>query len=706
MSFLPPAFHGSKIRGVWLAIVVDNKDGEGHPGYRVKLKFPWLAEQDTSFWARIAVPMGGSGRGTYVLPEIDDQVLVVFEHGDINRPIVVGALWSKQQEPVEANQSGKNNTKLIKSRCGHRIIFDDKQGAEKIIIVDKTKKNKLVLDSVNKIIKIESDGDVEVIAKTNVVMHANALKVGAKQSITGTAQSLLSHAQKTFGLKATSGITIGGGNTTINTSNAAATSVSGSGAGEVGGIAEEQPKDQVQAGQHNARSAGSPGDARGAGSRDQDRRDDDPGAPAEAPRLEAPQEYQLECALITTGGKPRPGVRFDITLPDGGAKNGTSGRDGVIRLSALTTPGQARLVLPDIDARISDHWPGAGGIPYAKGGVSIPVGTSQVSLPPAAYRGRIIGLHFETDKTFLLPAAVPGIRVLKRFYDEHPGASVLVVGHADRQGNESYNLSLSEKRAAALADFLRDRVDAWLAWYQPGQAVAQPWGTREDQHMLSALADGAGAFYTGEPSGRIDAPTRAGLARFQQQRNLTEGTSLRTDGQIDAATRRQLVTAYLQQDGTTLTGVEPVTHGCGEWHPVVATVDGAAENENRRSEIYFFEGDVTPAPVRCRAPGCREYDQWVRAVIEEIDVETAPDPETEVTVTVLDELGLPFTNARVTVDHGDGRRMSLTSDSEGKIRTRVQQGEQYTVEIADIHEATEGIGVTTGSGRHLREDGT
>ena len=146
-----PQWRSAKLRGVQLAIVTDNKDGDGNPGYRVKVKFPWLNEQDTSFWARIAIPMAGPDRGTYVLPEIDDQVLVVFEHGEVDRPIVIGAVWSKKQEPVELNDSAKNNTKLIKSRCGHRIIFDDKQGAEKITIVDKTKKYKFVLDSVNKI---------------------------------------------------------------------------------------------------------------------------------------------------------------------------------------------------------------------------------------------------------------------------------------------------------------------------------------------------------------------------------------------------------------------------------------------------------------------------------------------------------------------------------------------------------------------------
>ena len=216
------------------------------------MKLPWLNDQETTFWARIAVPMGGPDRGTYVLPEIEDQVLVVFEHGDINRPIVIGSLWSKKQEPVEVNQSGKNNTKLIKSRCGHRIIFDDKEGAEKITIVDNTEKNKIVLDSVNKIVKIESDGDIEVKARASVILHSNALKVGTKESITGKGQSLLVHAQKTFGLKATSGITVGGGNTTINISNAAATSVSGSGAGELRGAAADTAKPQIEEHKHRA----------------------------------------------------------------------------------------------------------------------------------------------------------------------------------------------------------------------------------------------------------------------------------------------------------------------------------------------------------------------------------------------------------------------------------------------------------------------
>ena len=344
----------SKVRGVQLAIVVDNKDGEGNPGYRVKLKFPWLSEQESTFWARIAVPMGGAGRGTYMLPEIDDQVLVVFEHGDIGRPIVVGALWSKQQEPVEVNQTGKNNTKLIKSRCGHRIIFDDKEGAEQITIVDKTKKNKTVLDSVNKIVKLESDGDIEVIAKANVIMHANAIKIGSSDGVTGKGQSLLSHAAKTFGVKATSSITIGGGNTTINTSNAAACSVSGSGAGELGAPGAEAPKDQVSettGGSGAAGGGGAPGGgggapAAGGGAASPTSTAADGAAPPVAPQDD---DKQLEVQLVDVRGEPARSVRYDLTMPDGTVRSGTTGADGYIRISGLKQGGDAKLVLPDID---------------------------------------------------------------------------------------------------------------------------------------------------------------------------------------------------------------------------------------------------------------------------------------------------------------------------------------------------------------------
>ncbi len=113
-----------------VAIVTDNTDPEGHG--RVKLKYPWLSEDHQSHWARIATPMAGGGRGFHFLPEVNDEVLVAFEHGDVNKPYVIGCLWNGVDSPVEPNsksvEGGKVNRRTIKTRIGHTILLDDTAG--------------------------------------------------------------------------------------------------------------------------------------------------------------------------------------------------------------------------------------------------------------------------------------------------------------------------------------------------------------------------------------------------------------------------------------------------------------------------------------------------------------------------------------------------------------------------------------------------
>jgi len=77
---------------ILVGVVTDNNDPDKMG--RVKVKYPTLTEDHTSFWARLASPMAGKQRGLYILPEIDDEVLVAFEHGDIHRPYVIGMLWN------------------------------------------------------------------------------------------------------------------------------------------------------------------------------------------------------------------------------------------------------------------------------------------------------------------------------------------------------------------------------------------------------------------------------------------------------------------------------------------------------------------------------------------------------------------------------------------------------------------------------------
>lgn len=123
---------GSRIYGVVIGVVADNQDPDGLG--RVKLRFPWKDDADESTWARIATFMAGKDRGSWFLPEIGDEVLVAFEHGDVQMPYVLGSLWNGVDTPPETNSDGENNIRKVKSRSGHELIFDDKVGAEKVTI--------------------------------------------------------------------------------------------------------------------------------------------------------------------------------------------------------------------------------------------------------------------------------------------------------------------------------------------------------------------------------------------------------------------------------------------------------------------------------------------------------------------------------------------------------------------------------------------
>ena len=117
-----------------VGIVTNNQDPDGMG--RIKVRLPFSSDTDESNWARIAVPMAGKDRGFYFLPEIDDEVLVAFEHGDPRFPFILGALWNGQDTPPANNDDGKNDVRVIKSRSGHVIRLTDKDGEEKIEIID------------------------------------------------------------------------------------------------------------------------------------------------------------------------------------------------------------------------------------------------------------------------------------------------------------------------------------------------------------------------------------------------------------------------------------------------------------------------------------------------------------------------------------------------------------------------------------------
>lgn len=197
-----------RFAGVFVAVVTNNQDPEKLG--RVRIKYPWLSDDDESDWARVAVPMAGNGRGTFFLPEVGDEVVVGFEQGDTRFPLVLGGLWGKVDAPPATNEDGKNNLRLIKSRSGHIVRLDDTDGAEKIEVIDKSGKNSVTVDTASNTITIK--------AATDLVLEAGDGKVsikGASVEVTAT-QGVKIEGQTTVDVKASGQVNVKGATVNLN----------------------------------------------------------------------------------------------------------------------------------------------------------------------------------------------------------------------------------------------------------------------------------------------------------------------------------------------------------------------------------------------------------------------------------------------------------------------------------------------------------
>src|SRR5690606_3404170 len=110
-----------------------------------------------------------------------------------------------------------------------------------------------------------------------------------------------------------------------------------------------------------------------------------------------------------------------------------------------------------------------------------------VGVVPRVHLARLRGMLFDTNKTFILPTALPSLQKIRTLYEQLDPAEVLVVGHTDTTGEPSVNDPLSKKRADAMAQYLTDDVDGWLANYESSVPQKERWGAREDRLMLLKL---------------------------------------------------------------------------------------------------------------------------------------------------------------------------------------------------------------------------
>jgi len=181
-----------------VGIVTDIKDPQGWG--RVKVKFPTLTEEHSSNWARVVTLGAGKERGFDCLPEVNDEVLVAFEHGDIHRPYIIGNVWNGKDKPPESVndsvQGGKVRLRTFRTRVGHKLQFvdEDKGTSKKGVYVETSNGHKLrlndsdrkievqsnlghkvTLDDSNSSISIESKGNITIKAVGNMDLNANGV---------------------------------------------------------------------------------------------------------------------------------------------------------------------------------------------------------------------------------------------------------------------------------------------------------------------------------------------------------------------------------------------------------------------------------------------------------------------------------------------------------------------------------------------------
>lgn len=351
--------------------------------------------------------------------------------------------------------------------------------------------------------------------------------------------------------------------------------------------------------------------------------------PLSSLRGETTQELGwVSIELVDTRGAPFANTEVTLVHCDGQRVRVVLDATGRHTAQAVAHPGPTRVELPTPlpipDASATGPHFALEGFRPAPGDIIVPRGAAQpitLALLDRHYRlvaepdlratcVRLVGMLFELNKAFLLPAALEGIRLLAKMYEKMPGAQILVVGHTDRTGKAFRNDSLSLERAEAIIAYMTDDVDAWLACYGAGADFSRRWGATEDLLMLSSLPLGQTPYYS---NAHAEHNFAAAVRRFQDANGLV------ADGEPGPQTRRAMIAQYMALDGTTLpSSVTAAAHGCGEHFPVVATDDGVEELQNRRVEVFFFRDGISPEPAtKTSKAGDTDYAPWNAAVGEE-----------------------------------------------------------------------------------------
>jgi len=171
--------------GGMLATVSSLDDPDQRNRVQVRLcSFDGATQQDAAMWARVVSNFAGDNRGTFFLPDVGDEVLVVFAGGDARVPLVVGGLWNgAAKAPSDTQSGGVNRYKVIRSKNGIVITLDD-QGGQETLTLETPAGQKLTLQDGPPTVKAQdSNGNT-------ITMDSSGVTVKAAASVTLDATSI------------------------------------------------------------------------------------------------------------------------------------------------------------------------------------------------------------------------------------------------------------------------------------------------------------------------------------------------------------------------------------------------------------------------------------------------------------------------------------------------------------------------------------
>ena len=154
------------------SVVIDNVDPDNLG--RVKVRLTGLdGMKDQEVWARLATLVAGNKRGTWFIPEVEDEVLVAFEGGDDGQFYVIGSLWNQSNPPPET-MNAQNDKKVLRLRSGLQIALSEQNGQESFVVETPGGQSLTLSDGPGLIVIEDSMGNAVALESKGVTVHASA----------------------------------------------------------------------------------------------------------------------------------------------------------------------------------------------------------------------------------------------------------------------------------------------------------------------------------------------------------------------------------------------------------------------------------------------------------------------------------------------------------------------------------------------------